>query len=178
MKKVAKFYKVSFEQFEEDFRDCFTVKDFDKYDGEDLTSAEIRKIWEEIERPKRGTTGSAGYDFVTPLPFELRPGERIKIPTGIRVAIDEGYVLKMYVRSSVGFKYEVCLTNGTGIIDSDYFYADNEGHIFVKLRNDGTKDFVANAGDRVVQGIFCKYAITKDDTAATNRTGGIGSTGK
>ena len=178
MKKVAKFEKVSFEQFEKDYRDCFTPNDFDEFDEEEMTSEEIRKIWEAIELPKRSTKDSAGYDFVTPVPIALLPNKREKIPTGIRCRIDKGWILKLYVRSNVGFKYEVVLTNGTGIIDSDYFYADNEGHIFVKLRNDGERNYIAKAGERFVQGVFVEFGITVDDDATGERKGGIGSTGK
>lgn len=82
------------------------------------------------------------------------------------------------MRSSVGFKYHTILSNVTGVIDADYVNANNEGHIFVKLVNHGDKDFVVNAGDDVVQGIFMKYDITDDDAASGDRTGGIGSTDK
>ena len=64
------------------------------------------------------------------------PGESIKVPTGIRAEMEEGWVLKCYPRSGLGFKFRLQLNNTVGIIDSDYFYSDNEGHIFAKLTND------------------------------------------
>ena len=128
MQRVAKFEKVSFEQFKKDWADTFYVTDG------------IEKIYEDIKLPKRATAGSAGYDFYAPMAFELKPGETIKIPTGIRAVIDENWVLKIYSRSSLGFKYRLWLDNLTGIIDSDYSNSDNEGHIFIKVTNNSLED--------------------------------------
>ena len=69
------------------------------------------------------------------------------------------------------------MVNTVSIIDSDYFYVNNEGHIFIKLKNNRDKPFVVNAGDRIVQGIFVPYGITVDDDVKDERRGGIGSTG-
>lgn len=172
MNKIAKFKKVSFEQFVEDYRNTF-LHDHLKADQ----IVQIKELYDAITLPKRGTKKSAGYDFISPVDFELHPGERIKIPTGIRAEMNEDYVLCMFVRSGVGFKYETILVNGTGIIDADYADADNEGHIFVKLRNDGEKVLSVKAGDRLVQGVFLPYGITVDDDADGDRFGGMGSTG-
>ena len=173
MNKVAKFHKVSFEQFLEDYRDTF-LHDHLKADQ----IVEIKEIYNAVILPKRGTGCSAGYDFVSPVDFELHPNECIKIPTGIRTTMEPDWVLFMFVRSSIGFKYETILVNGTSIIDADYCLAENEGHIFVKLRNDGEKILSVKAGDRLVQGVFLPYGITTDDSAEGNRLGGMGSTGK
>lgn len=132
--------------------------------------------YDDIKLPKRATVGSAGYDFFSPMSFTLLPGETIKIATGIRCRIDEGFVLKIYPRSSFGFKYRAVLDNTVGIIDSDYFNADNEGHIFVKITNNGDKTLVVNKGDAFCQGIFVQYFLTCDDDTTGIRTGGIGST--
>lgn len=133
--------------------------------------------WSEIKLPKRATTGSAGYDFYAPFDFTLRPGESIKIPTGIRCKIKGNWVLKLYPRSGHGFKYLVKLANTVGIIDSDYYNSDNEGHIMVKLVNTGDKDLVVNKGDAFCQGIFSEYGLTVDDEVDGIRNGGFGSTG-
>ena len=124
------------------------------------------------------TTGSAGYDFYSPLDFTLNPGETIKIPTGIRVKIDDGWVLKIYPRSSLGFKYRAQLNNTVGIIDSDYFFADNEGHVFIKITNCGDKELVVEKGKAFAQGVFVEYGITVDDECEEVRVGGLGSTDK
>lgn len=170
MKKVAKFEKVSFEQFLKDFNDAF--------DG--FEEKEVKTIWENIKLPARATTGSAGHDFCSPIAFSLVPGETIKIPTGIRCYIEEGWVLKCYPRSGLGFKYRLQLNNTVGIIDSDYFYSDNEGHIFAKITNDSNegKNVLVNIGDGFMQGIFVEYGITVDDNATEIRNGGFGSTTK
>lgn len=164
MKKVARFEKVSFEEFQ---------KAFDNKSVE-----EIQNIYDEIKLPKRATLGSAGYDFYTPISFTLAPNETIKIPTGIRCEMKIGWVLSLYPRSGLGFKYRVQLNNTVGIIDSDYYYSDNEGHIFVKLTNASNEDktVILNAGDGFCQGIFTEYGITEDDDSDGIRNGGFGST--
>lgn len=168
---VGLFYKVTLEQFEKDYKDCFNY-------GIEKTSEEIKEIYDKIKLPERSTNGSAGYDFRIPVSLVLNKNGKHKIPTGIRCEIKDGWVLMIYVRSSIGFKYETVLTNGTGIIDSDYFNADNEGHIFVKLRNDGNKTLKLSQGDKFVQGVFLPYGLTIDDDTNNKRNGGIGSTGK
>ncbi|MDD3186195.1 MAG: deoxyuridine 5'-triphosphate nucleotidohydrolase [Anaerostipes sp.] len=170
MKKIAQFHRVSFEQFLESWQDSF----------EGTTREEIQQIYDEIQLPKRATRGSAGYDFFSPLSFSLKPGETIKIPTGIRVFMEEEWVLNIFPRSGLGFKFRLQMNNTVGIIDSDYFYSDNEGHIFVKLTNDSNEGKVVSVekGTGVVQGIFMEYGITLDDDAKNIRNGGFGSTTK
>src|SRR5690606_15181129 len=118
----------SLNQFQKDWIDTF-YSNMDTNE-QDKKIKEIAKIYERIKMPKRATIGSAGYDFFSPLTFTLAPGETIKIPTGIRAFIEEGWVLKCYPRSGLGFKYRLQLNNTVGIIDSDYYDSDNEGHIF------------------------------------------------
>ena len=162
-KRIAQFHKVSFEQFAEGFQDTF---------GE-MKEGELKEIYQSIKLPKRATAGSAGYDFYTPIPIVLAPGKTVKIPTGIRVEMQENWVLKCYPRSGLGFKYRLQLNNTVGIIDSDYFYSDNEGHIFAKLTNDSNegKTVELEAGSGFMQGIFVEYGITMDDDVTTVRNG-------
>lgn len=166
MKRIARFEKVSFEQFKKDFIDTF---------GE---SENVEKIYAEIKLPKRATKGSAGYDYFTPIDIKLKPGETIKIPTGIRAYMEEGWVLKNYPRSGLGFKFRLQLNNTVGIIDSDYYYSSNEGHIMAKITNDSNenKEVYVKAGDGFIQGIFVEYGITFDDEVSDIRDGGFGST--
>ena len=168
MKRIARFHKVSPEQFAEGWRDTFG----------DVDGEEIRRIYDGIRLPRRATAGSAGYDFFSPADFTIHPGEIVKIPTGIRVEMEQDWVLKCYPRSGLGFKYRLQLNNTVGIIDSDYFYSDNEGHIFVKLTNDTKegKTLELPAGTGFMQGIFVEYGITVDDDATAVRNGGFGST--
>ena len=170
MKGIAKFEKVSLEQFIEGMKDCF-----DSYSEEECES-----IYQQINLPKRATSGSAGYDFYAPVTLTILPGETIKIPTGIRVSMEENWVLKCYPRSGLGFKFRLQLNNTVGIIDSDYYYSDNEGHIFVKLTNDTNenKTCVIEKGNGFMQGIFVEYGITIDDDVVAVRNGGFGSTTK
>ena len=115
----------------------------------EMKEGELKEIYQSIKLPKRATAGSAGYDFYTPIPIVLAPGKTVKIPT-----------------------------NTVGIIDSDYFYSDNEGHIFAKLTNDSNegKTVELEAGSGFMQGIFVEYGITMDDDVTTVRNGGFGST--
>ena len=170
MKRIAEFQKVSREQFVRDWTDSFG----------DCSTEQAEKIYEGIKIPARATSGSAGYDFCTPVGFSLAPGETIKIPTGIRVKIEEGWMLGLYPRSGLGFKYRMQLNNTVGIIDSDYYYSDNEGHIMVKFTNASNTGLTINlnAGDAFSQGIFTEYGITCDDDATGIRNGGFGSTGR
>ena len=170
MKKIAKFEKVSFEQFEKDYTETF---------GE-VKKSLAKTIYEEIQLPKRATKGSAGYDFFSPIDIDLAPGETIRVPTGIRCQIEEGWVLKCYPRSGLGFKFRLQLNNTVGIIDSDYYEAKNEGHIFAKITNDSNemKTVQLSAGEGFIQGIFVEYGITVDDDVNEQRIGGLGSTTK
>ena len=138
----------------------------------------VRKLYDEITLPERATKDSAGYDIKSPIDFELPPHTSIKIPTGIRVKMEEGWVLKVYPRSGLGFKYRLQLDNTVGVIDGDYYYSDNEGHIFVKVTNDGKtgKTLTVNKGEGFCQGIFLPFGITEDDSAEEVRNGGFGST--
>ena len=136
--------------------------------------------YNDIIIPKRATTGSAGYDFFAPFTFTLNPNETIKIPTGIRVILDSDKFLAMYPRSGLGFKFRLQLDNTVGIIDSDYCNSDNEGHIFIKITNDGRegKPITINKGDGIAQGIITQFFKTDDDNSEGIRNGGFGSTTK
>ena len=113
MKRIAKFEKVSFEQYLEAWNDTFGQTDENR----------VREIYEGICLPKRATSGSAGYDFFAPVDLKLEPGETVKVPTGIRVWMEPEWVLKCYPRSGLGFKFRLQLNNTVGIIDSDYYYS-------------------------------------------------------
>ena len=167
MKKIARFEKVSFEQFKNSFDSEYTLE-------------EITEMYNNLKLPKRATVGSAGYDFFAPFDITLAPGQTIKIPTGIRAKMEVEWVLKLYPRSGLGFKYRLQLNNTVGIIDSDYYYSDNEGHIFAKITNDSNegKTVTINKGDGFMQGIFIEYGITIDDDTTEIRNGGFGSTTK
>lgn len=168
---VAKFEKVSWKQFQIDWINIFG-------EGNKIHIEDIRSIYDNIKLPKRATTGSAGYDFFSPSSFTLQPSFTINIPTGIRVKIEDGWMLQMFPRSGLGFKYRLQLNNTVGIIDSDYYYSDNEGHIFVKITNDTNEGKVIKIqpGEGFVQGIFIPYGITVDDSTTGIRNGGFGST--
>ena len=169
MNTIAKFEKVSFEQF---------LKDWKKNIGG--SEEEIKKIYDSISLPKRATKQSAGYDFYAPIDITMDPGQVLLIPSGIRAKIDDGYVLMLYPRSSLGFKYRMQLNNTVGVIDADYYYAENEGHIMCKFMNDSRdgKQLHIDARQGMIQGIFMPFGITIDDDTDEVRTGGIGSTTK
>ena len=160
MNRVAQFMHVSPERFRDDWADAFP--------GGPLP--EVPAL------PRRATAGSAGYDFFAPAAFHLEAGECVRIPTGVRARIDEGWVLMIFPRSGLGFKYRLQLNNTVGVIDADYFGAKNEGHIFLKLTNAGDRPVGVRAGEAVAQGIFLPFGVTCDDDAEGVRTGGFGST--
>lgn len=166
MERIAKFLKVSEENF---------ISSLDGFSKE-----EAKKIYEDIKLPLRATKYSAGYDFYAPFDFTLKPGETIKIPTGIRAKMREDYALFLLPRSGLGFKYRLQLNNTIGLIDADYFYSDNEGHIFAKITNDSNEGKVISVkkGEAFIQGVFLSYGITEDDEVNSIRNGGFGSTSK
>lgn len=170
MERIARFYKVSREQFRKDWLDTFPES------GE----KEAEEIYNSLMLPRRATRGSAGYDFFSPIEISLRPGESIKIPTGVRAQMSEGWVLACFPRSGLGFRYRMQLNNTVGIIDSDYIYSENEGHIFAKITNDTKEGRVLGipVWTGFMQGIFLPFGITEDDSADEVRNGGFGSTSR
>ena len=136
------------------------------------------EIYENIKLPTRATKGSAGYDFYSPIDFELMPNQSITFPTGICAEIEPNLVLQIYPRSGLGCKTGVRLANTVGIVDGDYVSSDNEGHIMIKFVNHGGSIMKVKAGDRVTQGIFVPYGITYDDNVTAERNGGFGSSGR
>lgn len=165
MERIARFEKVSAERFAEDFKMLFP----------DFSEKEILEIYSGIILPKRATAGSAGYDFFLPMNMEFLPEKSVTVPTGIRAEIAEGWVLNLYPRSGLGFKHGFRLENTVGIIDSDYFYADNQGHIMAKVSV--SSKLSLEAGKAFMQGVFLPFGITIDDMADGERRGGFGSTG-
>lgn len=168
MNKIAKFEKVSFRQFKTDWLKVFP----------NTVDWKLESIYKNIKLPMRSTTGSAGYDFYLPNEIDLIEGKSMVIPTGIRCKIDDGWMLAAFPRSGHGFKYGIHLANTVGIIDADYYNADNEGHIQIKLVNDSklAKDIGLEDGTAFCQGIFIPFGITVDDNVEGERTGGFGST--
>lgn len=164
MKIAAKFEFVSKKQY---------LKDFE-------FKEDACEVYSKLKKPHRATAMSAGYDFYSPFDFHLEPGMTIKIPTGIRAKMPEDYVLMIYPRSGLGFKYRLQLNNTVGVIDSDYYNALNEGHIMIKITNDSNegKALDIKAGEGFAQGIFMQYGIVEDDDAKDIRVGGFGSTTK
>ena len=161
MERIAKFGKVSLEQFRKDAGDIIGNKE---------------EIWNDIILPTRSTSGSAGYDFKAPFSFSLNPGESIVIPTGINCQMAHGWVLLCFPRSSLGFKYQIWPSNLVPIIDSDYYFSDNEGHILIKLYNGGKKSLNIEKNDKFLQAVFLQSGITEDDNVTNLRNGGLGST--
>ena len=167
MNTVATFMKVSFSEYK---------KAMEKYFK--FSSEEIKEFYDNIVLPKRATVGSAGYDFKVPFSLKIKPQETILIPSGIRCQMCDGWVLLMFPRSGLGFKYRLQLDNTIGVIDSDYFNSDNEGHIMIKLTNDTNenKTIELDKNQGVCQGIFIPFGITSDDDVINIRNGGFGST--
>lgn len=168
MKRIASFEKVSYDQFKEDV------------EGFGFEEDKIKYIYDNIALPKRATSESAGYDFYLPFDISIKPNEALVIPTGVRARITSSWVLMIFPKSGLGFKYQLALSNTVGIIDADYYNANNEGHILIKLVNRSLNNAAITLakGKGFAQGIFLEYGITMDDNADGARTGGFGSTDK
>ena len=154
------------------------MRKFEKVSIDEFSKYYDKKLYEEYDLPKRMTSHSAGYDFFAIEGFTIKPGEIKKIPTGYKATFGNDEMLMILVRSSMGFKYNVRMTNQVGIIESDYNNIDNEGHMFVSLQNEGDRDFVVKKGEGYAQGIFTKFLICDDDVITNERKGGLGSTNK
>ena len=155
------------------------MRKFEKVSIDEFSKYYDKTMYEEYDLPKRMTRHSAGYDFLAIEGFTIKPGEIKKIPTGYKATFGTDEMLMILVRSSMGFKYNVRMTNQVGIIESDYYNnIDNEGHMFVSLQNEGDKDFVVKKGEGYAQGIFTKFLICDDDITTNERQGGLGSTNK
>lgn len=178
---MIKFEKVSLKEYTDAVNKC---------DNIGFTECELREEWENIKLPKRSTKCSAGYDFFTPHDFSL-PGRTVNVlqscvysnygyetfPTGIRFVTDEpDVVLLLIPRSGLGFKSGTRLRNTLGVIDADYQYADNTGHIMVKMCSEEPVE--VKQGKAFMQGIFTRYLTVDDDRCETCRKGGFGSTDK
>lgn len=157
--KLRGFEFITMEQARKDFR-------------EDLSIAKPKL-------PQRGTKLAAGYDIFAPYNIILAPGEEINVPTGLKAYMQLGEVLMAFPRSGLGFKYYCRLANTVGVIDGDYYNnSKNEGHMFVKLRNEGTKEMVIKQGDGMCQMIFMPFLLVDGDSFdnGEERKGGFGST--
>lgn len=175
------FNKVSESQFEKDLANNIPIS-WD-VNGYNVTNADIKKFYNDIRLPERATVGSAGYDFFAPFDFTLYKDQTIVIPTGVRwISNGPIFFLSLYPRSGLGFKFGLSLANTVGIIDSDYHESANEGHIMVKLSNNGihSKDISFKAGDAFCQGIILPFITTINEnfTSKEKRNGGFGSTDK
>ncbi|MCR5278266.1 MAG: deoxyuridine 5'-triphosphate nucleotidohydrolase [Lachnospiraceae bacterium] len=168
MERVAHFEKVSKDRFIGDLTEAFSS----------VSAEDAASIYDELKLPRRATAGSAGYDFFSPVSVTLKPGETVKIPTGIRASMKQDWVLMLFPRSGLGFKYRLQLNNTVGVIDSDYYGSSNEGHIFIKITNDSNEGKTVEIPQFTgfAQGIFMSYGITEDDDATMVRDGGFGST--
>ena len=171
MERIAEFYKVSFEQFKKDYLSI--------YPNTNLTEIELKEMYEKIKLPQRATSGSAGYDFYLPFDISLKPGEEITIPTGIRFKCDIDYALFIFSKSGLGTRSRLQLNTAVSIIDSDYYYSDNEGHMIYRVIHDNrtsNEPLKLAAGKGFLQGVFITYGITNSDNATGVRNGGFGST--
>ena len=142
------------------------MRDFEKISYKEFAKSikDDKNLYESYSLPTRKTYKTAGYDFYLLEDLEIKVGEIVKIPTGVKAFFADDEVLFLIVRSSTGFKYNIRLVNQVGVIDSDYYNNEsNEGHIFIKLQNESNQDLTFKAGDTLVQGIFVKYLVTDSD---------------
>lgn len=188
-KDIARFEKVEFEEFVSAMTNYYFEKDF--------SDMELHMMYDNIELPKRATAGSVGYDFVIPFDITLVPGSQVMIPTGIRcIFLKDEWGLFMMPKSR-NVKTSIRLSNTIGVIDADYCYSDNSGHIMIFLEYPSNPipstekisvfnkiaykfryPYHYNIGDGFVQGVFHEIGLIEGDTVYEEmRRGGFGSTG-
>ena len=139
------FEKISFNQFMKDIKND-------------------EELYNSIKIPQRDSDSTAGYDIYLLNDIKLEPNEILKIPTGLKCFFEKDEVLLLVVRSSMGFKYNIRLCNQVGVIDADYYdNKDNEGHIWLKIQNEGNTCVKISKGEAIAQGIFFKYLTTRSD---------------
>ena len=166
MKRVAKFEKITFDQFKKDWNNTFR----------EIDDKSIMDIYDNIKLPIRATEMSAGHDISTPIDVTLFKNDTVKIPTGIRCKMEDGYVMLVFPRSSLGIKKGMVISNTVPVIDGDYYNADNEGHIFICIKNTSEEIMKLKAGDNIVQAVFVPFGVADQEEVTARRTGGIGST--
>lgn len=139
------FEKISFEEFSKDIKND-------------------RELYDNYMLPTRSSKSTAGYDFHLIEDITIKPGEIIKIPTGIKSYFQDDETLLLIIRSGTGFKYNIRMVNQVGVIDADYYNnSENEGHMYCKIQNEGNETVTFKAGDSVAQGVFMKYLTTDSD---------------
>ena len=160
-----KFEKISYDEYLKDFSDST------------WNEIEIKNFYDNIKIPTRSTKNSAGYDFYWPYPDCTIPKDTwITIPTGIRWTGEDctNKVLLLLPRSGQGFNFGLKLRNTIGVIDGDYQFAKNEGHIKVKFSVE--KPCTIKEGQGFVQGIILPFYTIEEDNVTAERIGGFGST--
>jgi len=164
--KIAEFEKVSLKQYISDLKDFNNRK-------------EIEKIYEYIKLPERKTSYSAGHDFHMPFGVSIPSGGSVTIPTGIRCRMADNYVMLIFPRSSLGIKRNMFIANTIPVVDADYYMnSENEGHIFICIKNCGDKTLELDAGEAFAQAVFVEYGVADNGDIIEKRVGGIGSTGR
>lgn len=157
------------------------IRGFEKISIKEYNKHITNLDYNDLTLPKRGSSKSAGYDFISTVDFDLNPGESIIIPSGIKSYMQDTEWLMGASRSGIGFNYEVQFANIPPVIDADYYdNIKNEGHIMFKLVNRGNKVWKVKAGERIVQCLFLPYLLADEDKTSEGniRQGGIQSTGK
>lgn len=131
-----------------------------------------------VALPEYATPGAAGMDLCAREGFELAPGERHLVGTGLRIAVPEGYEAQVRPRSGLALRHGITMANAPGTIDSDY-----RGEIGALLLNLGPEPVVFTAGERIAQLVVCPVGRVEwapveamDDTERGE--GGFGSTGR
>ena len=142
---------------------------------------EVAKGFEDrgVVLPQRKTAKSAGYDIIalTDEDVYVHPGMSVNLETGVKACMEDDEVMLLFIRSSLGIKQGLTLSNSCGVIDADYYNnPDNDGHFILNIINTGNSVQRIPARSRVAQAVFVKYLTVDDDNATGERVGGIGST--
>lgn len=152
MEKVAKFEKVKEDAFVNDI----TSSMFDMFDADAL------EIYDNLKTPSRDDESAVAYDFYAPVDIRLEPGQTVKIPTGFKIHLKDGYALLIFPKRRLADKYSLRLANTLSVIDGKS-HKESDGDILVKLVNSSSeqKTVEIHQGEAFVQGVIVKCGIAE-----------------
>ena len=145
-----------------------------------MINVKLKYLSDKISRPEYATRGSCGFDLSAAIDssYTLNPGERVIVPSGVAVSIPKGYGGFLFSRVGLAAKKGIILTNGAGVIDSDY-----TGEIKIPIMNISNEAYTIKSGDRIAQLVVmpieaADFVIVDELPETTRGTRAFGSSGK
>ena len=145
-----------------------------------MVNVKLKYLSDKVSRPEYASRGSVGFDLSAAIDssYTLKAGEKVIIPSGIAVSIPKGYGGFLFSRVGLAAKKGIVLTNGAGVIDSDY-----TGEIKIPLLNISEIDYVIKSGDRIAQLVIlpieaAEFVVVDELPETTRGNRGFGASGK